>query len=126
MRALMALVACLEFAQHCFAVRCIMTTLTFRYHGMLVGMAEDALEFCVLGRAGFQGVPDVRVTGCTVAVNNRLVVGKCERLMGLVALNTVFKFLAFSMCIMAIQAVRLISVLFVAERTGKTCMRSRV
>lgn len=126
MRTLVTLVTGLEFAQHLLAVRRIVAILARRDVTMLVSVTEGTLELGMLGRTGLKHRPDVRVAGGTVGIGHFLGIGKGQRLMGLVTGYTVFKFLAFRMRIMTIQAVRTIAVFFMAEGTGETGMRGLV
>ena len=71
-------------------------------YSMFVSMTENTLEFRMLGEPCFQGFLGVGMTNSTVAVWNTSVVGKCERLMGLVTFYTVFKFLSFTVHFMAV------------------------
>lgn len=48
MRALMTIVAALEFAQHLRIVRCFVAALALGYIAVLVGVAEDAQELGML------------------------------------------------------------------------------
>ena len=115
MCALMTFVTRFKFTYHVFAVRCFMALYTSWNNSMLVGMTENTLEFCMFGGPCLQGLFDIGMTSSTITVTNTCVVGKCERLMGLVTFYTVFKLLAFAMYFMAIQTIRFVSVDFMTE-----------
>ena len=111
----MALVAGLEFAQHLLAVRSLMATPAFWYYAMLVGMTENTLEFCMLGRPGFKGILDIRMTCGTVRVGYLVIVGQGQRLVSLVTVDTVLEFLSFDMRIVTVETIGAGPVFFVTE-----------
>jgi hypothetical protein len=122
MRTLVTCVASFEFAEHCRVVRFAMAILTLRNHGMFVGMAEYTLESCMFCGTGFKGGFDVIVTGATVPVGNFGTIGKLQGLMDLVTFDTVRELLLFDMRLVAVQAVRLVTMFVVAEGTVNLCM----
>lgn len=115
MRALVALVAALELAQHLLAVRSFMATPAFWHYAVLVGMTENTLECCMLGDPALKGVLDIRMTGGTVRVGHLVIIGQGQRLVSLVTVDTVLEFLSFNMRIVTVETIGTGPVLFVAE-----------
>ena len=117
MRALVTCVASFELAEHRRVVRFAMTILTLRNYGMFVGMTENTLEACMLCGTGFKGGHDIIMTGSAVPVGNFGAVSKLQGLMDLVTFDTVCKFLLFNMLLVAVEAVRLVTMFVMAEGT---------
>lgn len=124
-RTLVTLVAACELAQHLDVVRFTMTILALRNHGMLVGMAENTLEPCMLGGAGLKAGPDVLMTCAAGKIGNVGAVGKGQGLMDLMTHDAVLKFLLLHMGFVAVQAVRLVTVFVMAEGAVNRCMGAR-
>ena len=95
MRALMTIVAPCELAQHLCVMRCTMTILALWHNSMFVGMAEDALECCMLGCTSLKTGSDVFVACAAITVFNVGAVGKCQGLMDLVTFDAGLEFLVF-------------------------------
>jgi hypothetical protein len=102
-----------------------MTILALRNHGMLVGMAENTLEPCMLGGAGLKAGPDVLMTCAAGKIGNVGAVGKGQGLMDLMTHDAVLKFLLLHMGFVAVQAVRLVTVFVMAEGAVNRCMGAR-
>jgi len=126
MSVLVTFKASLEFAQHLCAVRFAMTILAFGTDTMFFGVAEDALEASMLGRTRLQCGFDVLMAGTAMGIRHIIAIRQGQRLMGLMASDAVFKFLAFEMRFVAVEATRLVAVFVVAERTVYLGMRTRI
>jgi hypothetical protein len=122
---LVTLVAPCELAQHLDVMRFTMTILALRNHGVLVGMAENTLEPCMLGGAALKAGPDVLMACAACKVGNVRTIGKGQGLMDLMTHDAVLKFLLLHMGFVAVQAVRLVPVFVMTEGAVNRCMGAR-
>lgn len=119
---LVTIIAPRELAEHLRVVWCTMAILALWNDGMLVGMAEDALETCVLGGTSLKNSLDVIMACAAVAVGYFSAIGKRQGLMCLVTPDAVLEFLVFDMRLVAAQAVRPVTMFVVAEGAIYHCM----
>lgn len=94
-----------------------MAILTLGNNSVFVCMAEYAQEPGMFCCTCFKCTPDVLMAGTAVFIWHFFTISKCKRLMNLMTLHTICKLLSLTMGLMAIQTVRLISVLVMAECT---------
>ena len=125
MRTLVTFVAGCELAQHCLIMRFAMAILALWYNSMFVSVAENTQEACMFGRPSFERTSDVLMAGTTILVWNLFAKRKCQRLMNLVTFYAIGILLCFSMGLVTIQAVRLVTMLVMTERTVDFCMSAR-